>query len=149
MRITLWFRQNLQNISQTNALHATGVLRYCSVSLKKRPQLRMCHNLGGLVWSQCGRIWKMGPPLRWKMRTPPYVTYPQYLDCFAKRLNAWSTTFTSHVSFLFTFFYFRFNHFSLFFHTSKSRNWLLPHPVYGQEIWFFLFVMSKHTQPIL
>ncbi len=92
MRITSWFWRNLQNISQTNPLHATGMLWYCSGSLKKQVQLQMCHNLGGLVWHQCGRIWKMGPPLRWKMQTPPHVTYPQYLDHFAKCSNTWGTT---------------------------------------------------------
>ncbi len=73
MWITQWLRQNLQNISQTGPLHATGMLRYCSESLKKRVQLRMCHNLGGLVWRQCGKIWKMEPPLWWMKGTPPHI----------------------------------------------------------------------------
>ncbi len=51
----------------TNPLHAAGMLQYCSVSLKKQIQLRMCCNLGSLVWHQCGRIWKIGPRLRWKI----------------------------------------------------------------------------------
>ncbi len=127
MLITPCFWQNLQNISQTNSLHATGMLRYCSVSLKKRVQLRMCHNLAGLVRRQCGRIWKMEPPLWWKLGTPPHVTYPQYLDPFAKCSNAWKTTFTNHVSFLITLFYFQFTLFFYFFCTCESRNWLLPH----------------------
>ncbi len=100
-----------ENISQNNPLHDTGMLQYCSVSLKKRVQLRMHHNLSGLVWRQCGRIWKMGPPLRWKMRTPPHVVYPQYLNRFAKYSNAFSITFTNPVSFLITLFYLQFAHF--------------------------------------
>ncbi len=95
--------------------NATGMLRYCSLSLKKQVQLWICHNLGGLVWRPCGRKWKMGPPLRWKMWTPPHVTYPLYLFRFAKCSNAWSTTFTSHVLFLITLFYFRFTRFFLVF----------------------------------
>ncbi len=109
--ITPWFWQNLQNISQTNLLHATWMLQYCSVSLKKWVELRMCHNPGHLVWRQCGRIWKMGLLLQWKMRTPPHVIYPQYWNCFAKCSNEWSTTLTNHISFLITLFYFRFTRF--------------------------------------
>ncbi len=97
------------------------MLQYCSVSIKKRVQLQMCYNLCGLVWCQCGRIWKMWLPLRWKMRTPLYVTYPQYLDCFAKYSIAWSTTFTNHVSFLITLFYFRFACFFLGFSHVQIR----------------------------
>ncbi len=130
MRIMSWFWQNLYNISQSNSLHAAGMLRYCSVCLMKRVQLWMCHNLGGLVWRQCERIWKMEPLLRWKMRTPPYVTYSQYLDCFAKCSNAWSTTFTNHTLFLITLLYIQFIQvFSSFFCTCKLEIWVFPHPV--------------------
>ncbi len=60
MRITPWFHQNLQNISQTNPSHGTGILQYFFVNLKKRVQLRMCRNLGGLVRCHCGRIMENG-----------------------------------------------------------------------------------------
>ncbi len=43
------------------------------------------------------------------------IHYPQYLDRFAKCSNAWSTTFTNHISFLITLFYFRFTRFFYFF----------------------------------
>ncbi len=112
---TSWYWQNLQNISQTNPLCITGMLRYCSVSSKKWVELCMRHNLSGLVWRQCGRIWKIGPPLWWKMRTIPHITYPQYLHRFAKCWNAWNTPFTNYVSFLITLFYFRSTHFFLVF----------------------------------
>ncbi len=121
MRITLWFWQNLQNNFQTNPLHAIGMLQCYSVSLKKWVQLWMCHNLGGFVWRQCGRIWKMEPPLQWKMRTPPHITYPQYLDRSAKCSNTRSTTFTNHISFLITLFHFWFTRFFPSFFT--HANW--------------------------
>ncbi len=109
------------NISQTNPLHATGMLRYCSVSLKKLVELQMCFNLGGLLLRQCGRIWKIKQPVWWKMQTPPHVTYLQYLDHFAKCSNTWSTTFTNHISFLITLFYFRFTRFSGFLHVKIGK----------------------------
>ncbi len=85
------------------------------LSWKKRVQLQTYRNVAGLAWHQCGRIWKMGPPLQWKMQTPPPVTYPQYLDCFSKCSNAWSTTFTNPISFLITLFYIWFACFFLVF----------------------------------
>ncbi len=81
----------------------------------------MCHNLGGLVWHHCGRIWKMGPSLRWKMWTHPHVMHLQYLDHFSKCSNSWSTTLTNHVSFLITLFYFWFPYF--FFSFFARANW--------------------------
>ncbi len=80
--------------------------------------LRMCHNLGGFVWRQCGRIWKIGLPLRWKMRTPIstcHISAVLMLNRFGKCSNAWSSTFINPVLFLITLFNFRFTHFFLFF----------------------------------